>query len=242
MRNRAGSMAAAAMVAFAGGIAAQTTPGTIQGKVLTADGKPIPRANIYYGRSGRVRGKASAGAVLPPVLSAKAGLDGSFTLSNLTPGGWIVCVEAAGYLNPCHWSTAPAFTLAAGQTISNAAVRLDQAYAFQIRVKDPQGLLANEGRVTGAVLHIGVHSPSGAFQRATLVGKDSAGRSYTVAIPLKAAATLFVSGGAFQLNDDSGLPVDKGGKAASINATSAGQPGAAAQNALSFTIAGLTRP
>jgi hypothetical protein len=48
--------------------------------------------------------------------------------------------------------------------------------------------------VTGAVLQIGVQAPSGAFQRATLAGKDSTGRNYTVAIPLKAAANLFVSG------------------------------------------------
>jgi hypothetical protein len=126
MRNQSGLTPAAAIFAFAGSILAQTTPGTVQGKVLSPDGKPIPRASIYYGRSGRVKGKAAA-SVLPPVLSAKAGLDGSFTLANLTPGGWIVCVEAGGYLNPCHWSTAPAFTVASGQTISNATVHMDQA-------------------------------------------------------------------------------------------------------------------
>jgi len=240
MRNRSGLLAAA-MLASAGSILAQTTPGSIQGKVLSADGKPIPRAAIYYGRSGRTKGKAAA-SVLPPVLSAKAGLDGSFTLPNLTPGGWIVCAEAAGYLNPCHWSTAPAFTVAAGQTVPNAVVHMDQAYTLQIRISDPQGLLANEGKVPGAVLHLGVQAPSGAFQRATLAGKDSSGRSYTLAVPLKTAANLFVSGGAFQLNDDSGLQLAKNGKVTPVIAPGAGKPGAAPSAPLGFTITGLTRP
>ncbi|MGA2501666.1 MAG: carboxypeptidase-like regulatory domain-containing protein [Tepidisphaeraceae bacterium] len=240
MRYRS-AFTAAAVLASAGGIFAQTTPGAIQGKLLSADGKPIPRASIYYGRSGRTTGKAAA-SVLPPVLSAKAGLDGSFTLPNLTPGGWIVCVEAAGYLNPCHWSTAPAFTVAAGQTISNATVHMDQACTLQIRVKDPQGLLANEGKVAGAVLQIGVRAPSGAFQRATLAGKDSSGRNYTVAIPLKVAASLFVSGGAFQLNDDSGLQLANNGKVTPVTAPDTSKPGAAPAAALGFTITGLTRP
>ena len=175
----------AATMTLAGTAWSQVAPGTVQGKVLTADGKPIARANIYYGRSGRVKGKAASAVVLPPVLSAKAGLDGSFALPNLTPGGWVVCAEATGYLNPCHWSTVRALTVATGQTISNATIQMDQAYKLQIRVDDPQGLLANEGKTAGAVLQISVQSPSGATQRALLAGKDSIE---------KAAQTLEIGG------------------------------------------------
>jgi hypothetical protein len=210
--------------------------------VLSADGKPIARASIYYGRRGSVKGKAAAGAVLPPVLSAKAGLDGTFSLPNLSPGGWVICVEAAGFLNPCHWSTAPVFTVVAGQAISNATVHMDQAYTLQIRIKDPQGLLANEGKVAGAILQIGVQAPSGALQRATLAGRDATGRSYTLAIPLKAAANLFVSGGAFQLNDDSGLQLAKSGKLTPVTAPDTSKLSATQPTPLGFTITGLTRP
>jgi len=240
MRYRSGFIAVA-VLASASAVMAQTTPGSIQGKVLSADGKPIPRASIYYGRSGRVKGKAAAGAVLPPVLSAKAELDGSFTLPNLLPGGWIVCAEATGYLNPCHWSTAPAFTVGSGQTISNAAVHMDQAYQYQVRINDPQGLLANEGKAAGSVLQIGVQAPSGALQRAPSVVKDSTGRTYTIAIPLKAAVNLFVSGGAFQLNDSSGLQLEKGGRVTQVtapaptSATAAGPP-------LAFTVTAWGKP
>ena len=227
--------------ASAGVARAQTVPGAIQGRVLSADGKPIARASLYYGRSGRTKGKAAA-SVLPPVLSVKAGLDGSFALPNLAPGGWIVCAEAAGYLKPCHWSTAPAFTIAAGQTIANATVHMDQAYTFQIRIKDPQALLANEAKVAGAVLQIGVQAPSGAFQRASLAGKDSSGRNYTVAIPLKTAANLFVSGGAFQLNDDSGFQVANHGKVTPVTAPDPSKTGAAGPVPLSFTVTGLGKP
>ena len=232
-------LTAAAILMCAGMILAQT-PGAIQGKVLSADYKPIARASIYYGRSGRAKGKATA-SVLPPVLSAKAGFDGSFTLPNLPPGGWIVCAEAGGYLNPCHWSTAPAFTVAAGQTISNATIYMDQAYTLQIRINDPQGLLVNEGKVAGAVLQIGLKAPSGAFQRATLAAKDSSGRSYILSIPLKAAANLFVSGGAFQLNDNAGLQLANSGKLTPVAAPETGNPNAAQPLPVAFTITGLTR-
>ena len=223
--------------AAAGAAWAQNAPGAIQGKVLSADGKPIPRASLYYGRSSGTNGRASA-SVLPPVRSVKAGLDGSFALPNLAPGGWIVCAEAAGYLDPCHWSNAPAFTLASGQTISNAVIPVDQAYTFQIRVKDPQGILANEGKAAGAILQIGVQAPSGAFQRASLAGTDSGGRSYTVAIPLKGAAKLFVSGGAFLLSDDSGSQIAKQGRVILVMPPDSNKPGAA----LGFTVNGLGKP
>ena len=219
----------------------QSTPGVIQGTVLSADGKPIPRANLYYGRTAPAKGKA-AGTVLPPVLSAKAGLDGRFTLSNLPPGGWTVCAEAAGYLNPCHWSTAPAFTVGAGQAVSNAAIRLDQAYALRIHIDDPLGLLANEGKAAGAFLQIGVHAPSGAFQRAHLAAKKGTVREYAVAIPLRAAAKLFVSGGAFQLNDDAGSKVAGNGRMTQVTAPDLNRAGGAAPPAISFTITGLGKP
>ena len=89
--------------------------------------------------------------VPPPVFSAKAGLAGCFTLSNLPPGGWMVCADAAGYLNPCHWSISPSFNVGSGQTISNADVRMNQAYKLRIGVNDPQGLL-NEGKAAGDAL------------------------------------------------------------------------------------------
>jgi hypothetical protein len=229
--------------AFAGAAWAQTAPGAIQGKVLNTDGKPVPRASLYYGRTGRTKGKAFA-SVLPPVLSAKAGLDGSFTLPNLAPGGWIVCAEAAGYLDPCHWSTAPAFNVAAGQTISNATVAMDQAYTLQIRVNDPQGFLASEGKAAEAVLQIGVHARSGAFQRATLAGKDAGGRNYAVTIPLKAPANLFVSGGAFQLKDNVGAQVDNHGRLTAVSAPDPGKGGDGPQGPLplAFTVTGLGKP
>jgi hypothetical protein len=229
------------LIASTGGALAQTAPGVIQGIVQSADGKPLSRANVYYGRTGPTKGKA-VGMVLPPVLFAKAGMDGRFTLSNLPPGGWTVCAESAGYLNPCHWSTAPAFIVGAGQTISNAAIRLDPAYALRIHINDPLGLLTNEGKAAGAHLQIGVHAPSGAFQRARLAGKDSTGRDYTVAIPQRATAKLFISGGAFQLNDDTGLQLARSGRMTQVTAPDLSRPGTAAPPTVGLTVTGLGRP
>ena len=241
MRRLPGLACFAAIVVASVTAWAQGAPGVIQGTALSADGKPLPRASLYYGRTSRVKGKPT-GAVLPPVLAAKAGLDGRFTLSNLPPGSWTVCAEASGYLNPCHWATAPVFVVGAGQSSLKAEVRMDQAYVLHIRVNDPQGLLANEGKAAGALLQIGVHAPSGAFQRASLSGKDSKGREYTVAIPLRAAAKLFVSGGAFQLNDGAGLPVSKNGNLTEVTAPDANKAGMAGPRPPAFTITGLGRP
>jgi hypothetical protein len=201
----------------------------------------LERANIYYGRAGRVKGKTASAVVLPPVFSAKTGLDGSFALPNLTPGGWVVCAEAVGFLNPCHWSTTPAFTVAAGQTIPNATIHMDQAYKLQIRVNDPQGLLANEGKAAGAILQISIHAPSGADQHALLASIDSKGRNYTVSIPLKAPANLYVSGGPFQLHDESGLQLPKNGKVTQVTAPDPAKAGPAEPLVLNFTVTGLGR-
>jgi hypothetical protein len=51
-----------------------------------------------------------------------------------------------------------------------------------------------------------------------------------------------MAGGAFQLNDDSGLQVTKNGKVTPVTAPDTTKAGAAAPAPLGFTITGLTRP
>jgi hypothetical protein len=239
LQTRVGALAVVLACGSAGW--SQVSPGTIQGTVLSADRRPIPRATVYYGRSGRSKGNAAA-SVLPPVLTLKAGLDGTFTLPNLSPGGWTVCIEARGYVNPCHWSAAPSFNVTAGHTVANADIRLDEAYTLQIRINDPHGFLANEGKSPGGPLRIGVHAPSGAFQHAMLWRADTKGRDYSVVIPLKSAAKLFVSGGAFQLNDDAGVALSKNGKLTQLLAPDSSKVAAGEILPLQFTVTGLGKP
>src|SRR5262249_15796056 len=124
----------------------------------------------------------------------------------------------------------------------NAVIRLDQAYALRIRIHDPLGLLTNEGKAAGASLLIGVHAPSGAFQRARLAGKNNTSREYTVGIPLRAAAKLFVSAGTFQLNDDAGSQLPRSGRLTQVTAPDLSKAGTAAPPPLGFTVTGLGRP
>ena len=116
---------------------------------------------------------------------------------------------------------------------------MDQAFLLQIHVSDPQGLLAKE---SSNAINIGVHAASGAFQRASLTSRDGKSRDYTVAIPLHGAAKVFVSGGAFQLNDNSGAQVSKGGKLTQVTAPETGKAGVAGPAGLGYTVTGLGKP
>jgi Carboxypeptidase regulatory-like domain len=79
----------------------QTGTGSIQGTIVDAKTlKPVPAALVMASRSGA-----------PPFTkNTKSGGDGAFQIQGLTPGNYLVCVQASGdqYLNPCEWNGTPA--------------------------------------------------------------------------------------------------------------------------------------
>jgi hypothetical protein len=214
----------------------------IRGTVVSSEGKPIPYAAMVYGRAAADKPKATA-AIVGPVLTARAASDGSFTLGNLAAGTWLVCVEADGFLDPCHWSFAPPrVTVAAGQTVTDTLVRLDPAYTLRVQIRDPQRLLANEGKAAGARLQIGVRTLSGMLQAATVSSNAPGERGYAVKAPVRSPVRLFVSGGSFGLSDASAAPVPANGKLTEVAAPDPSKAKVGAVPSLSFTITSIGRP
>jgi len=219
---------------------AQTSPsptGSIRGNLVASDGASLAGVTLQYGRLAPRNPKAGP-AMLPPVLTVTTAAAGAFSLPNLAPATYLVCVQVRGgaYLDPCHWSANGAtFTVAAGETVTNAVLRVAKGYPLQVRVNDPQQTLASEGKVLGAHLQVGVWAPSGALLQGTFTPGDVTGRSYLVTVPFDQPVSVLVSGGAFRLSDSSGVPLAAAGKLTQVTVPSTGAP-----PSLLFGITGLT--
>lgn len=210
---------------------------SISGVVLRLDGTGIGGVTLLYGRLAPAKPKAAA-AMLAPISTATTGTNGSFVLQNLSAGTYLVCAEVAGFLNPCHWSsTPPTFLVNAGQSVSNAAIHLNPGHPLQVQINDPQGLLANEGKTSGAFLHIGVQAVSGVFQRAVLADSNATSRHYVITVPYDSPVNTLVSGGTFQLNDNAGVAIANTGKPTQVTVPSVG-----AAPTLVFSVAGIHAP
>lgn len=232
-----------ALLALAASAWAQAVPtGSIAGTVLSAEGKPLPRAVLVYGPAAPAKAKAIA-AMRGPALAARTAADGSFTLAQLAPGNWLICVEAPGHLDPCHWSYAPpVIAVAAGQAARNTVIRLEAACTLHIQVKDPQRLLPNEGKAAAARLLIAARTPSGALHRASLSSNVAGERGYTVTVPARSPARVFVAGGSFQLQDGAAAPVPAAGRLVEVAPPDPAKAMAGGAARLSFTVAGMGRP
>jgi hypothetical protein len=211
-----------------------TGTAAIKGTVTSAAGVAISGARIVYGRG--AAGKYGAPILLPPSSTATTAKDGSFALTNLPAATYVLCVQVVNtaYLDPCHWSnSAPTYKLSAGQTISNAAIKLTLGHSLQIRVNDPQQQLKNEGKTPGSYVHIGAWAPSGALHMAALVASDAAGRTYSVSIPFDTPVNLSVLSGGFQLADANGVALPSIGSGTSVTASSTG-----IVNPITYTVKG----
>jgi hypothetical protein len=210
--------------------------GSLDGLVKSSRGAPIPGAVVSYGRLAPASPRAAA-AMVPPVVTTVTDANGSFSIRNLTAATYLVCVAVKGgaYLNPCHWSDSPfTFTVAAGQAIHGAVIRIEPAQQVTVAISDPSGAFASAGKGLGAHLLLGARAPSGALLPARLAASSASGRTYHLTVPFDSPTDVFIAPGAFALADDSGNPVPKGGKAMKITAASGGAP-----PALSFVVKGV---
>lgn len=187
----------------------QTDTTTISGTVVDAKAqKPVPSALVIASRAGA-----------PPFTrSTKSGGDGAYRIQGLTPGNYLVCVQASGdqYLNPCEWNgSPPGVTLVSGKPATGIQIALTPASVLNVQVKDTQKALSQptkDGRRPD--LSIGVWGPGGRYYPAramtapTATGGPEAGTptySYQLAVPRDIALKLHISSRGLKLGDADGV-------------------------------------
>ncbi|MCC7157784.1 MAG: carboxypeptidase regulatory-like domain-containing protein [Bryobacterales bacterium] len=185
-----------------------TGAASIGGTVVDAKTqKPVPAALVTAGRAGA-----------PPFTrNTRAGGDGAYQIQGLTPGNYLVCVQAGDqYLNPCEWNGSPAgVTLASGQTATGIKIALTLASVLNVQVKDAQkalGQLTKDGRRPD--LSIGVWGPRGLYYPARRVSAPAgtAGPqasiptySYQLAVPRDTALNFSIASRDLKLGDANGV-------------------------------------
>ena len=194
-------MLALAFLFQSAALLAQTA--SIQGTVADATNhQPIAGALVTAVRAG-----------LPPASqTATTGSDGAFQVQHLPAGAYSLCVQVPGdtYLDLCQWSPASAakVTLAAGQTSSGNALKIDKGSVLQVHIDDPGHLLAQKtSRGRDPQILIGVWGASSLFFPVHATSKDTAGANFQVTVPRDTPLKLNVASKDLKLSNASGAAI-----------------------------------
>jgi hypothetical protein len=111
---------------------------------------------------------------------------GAYSFTGLEPGNYQVCVQVPGgpNLDPCQWSTPTPIAVASGATTANQTTTAVKGAVLQVRINDPQQLLATDKSTSASDIVVGVLLPQALFQPMRLATSDATGRTYDAAIPL----------------------------------------------------------
>jgi hypothetical protein len=151
--------------------------------------------------------------IAPPVITGPlaatvaADANGTFHADGLTPGQYIACAEATspGYLDPCHWATsAPAFTVVAGQATSGVTITMAKGSVLHIHVDDPQQLLKPLTSAVDLDFQIHVVTPKGLHYRAPLQSSTAVARDHAITIPFGTPMNVRVLSAHYAVSDQSG--------------------------------------
>jgi len=234
------------MCGLAAALLGQNT-GTVTGILTSTVGAAVPGASV----TAYLQGATSTNGSFPPVFSAVTASDGSFTLSGLAAGTYVVCAENASraLLNPCFWSAKTTrFTLAPGGTVTGVSLVAEMGVALNIRVNDAMGLMASNPKRDDVL--IGVKPPAGPALPSQLLSVDSTGKTFTVLAPQKQLARILVYSANFSLSDNQGdsfatpnvaITVAAPSASASANSSTGASPAATATApALTLNVLGQT--
>ncbi len=210
MKIRAASNIVKALAVLFATHALAAPTGSIQGRVLAANGTPLAGAIVS---AHTALPSASGPRFLPTVVpipvgpllaSATSDADGSFTLKGLPSGGIVICVDpgVGKNLNPCLWSASPPRAqLADGQRIQGHEIQLQPGAVVSIRVLDAGRLIAAGGAGRERDLRAGVIGHARMFLNAALVSSDSTGRTYAISVPLDTSLRSIVQSHDLKIND-----------------------------------------
>jgi hypothetical protein len=198
-------------------IAFGQSTGSISGIVKDDTGQPVAGGYAVASPAGP--------SATPLTYTAMTSAKGEFNLTGMQPGKYSICVQVPGgaHLDPCRWSSAVQVTVGAGQAVSNQAIGVTKGSVLQVRIDDPNKLLATSG--PGDLL-VGVFLPSALFEPLRLVASDASGRTYQTAIPFDTSVRLSVTSAHLALADAKGAKLTP--VTASSGGSTAGSPGASA--------------
>ena len=181
----------------------------VTGTVADDSGRPVPGARILISYPPSVKVSVTAPPVITGPLAATVTADanGAFHADALAPGDYIACAETTspGYLDPCHWATsAPSFTVTAGQTTSGINIVMAKGSVLRIHVDDPQQLLKPATGPIDLDFQIHVVTPKGLHYNAQLQSSTAVARDHAITIPFGTPVSLRVMAAHVTVNDQSG--------------------------------------
>jgi hypothetical protein len=177
--------------------AAAQTAGAIEGTITNEAKQPVSGAIVTA-----VGGTARTATPRSVVTQAT----GAFTIPNLPPGSYKLCVQAPGtsYLNPCHWERPRLVAVAAGQTTKGIGVALRSGSPLKVRVNDASKLLRQAPGAAGRSVMLMVATPGGFYQPLSLTAKDDAGSDHEVVVPFDLPVRVLVYSRGLALRDSRG--------------------------------------
>lgn len=190
--------------------------GSINGSVTGADGSIIQAGLVTATLREITFPERPIG---PKSGRAEIGPTGTFTISGLNDGTYILCVQTqrTTWLNPCEWGEKGAIVSLSqsgrGQTVS---IVLTKGAIITIQVNDTSNYLNDEGKTPGVHLLIGVPTDAHFFQQAWVASQGSKGRVYQVLVPFDRLTRISVASAIFQLADTANLPLARMGNTLSV--------------------------
>lgn len=155
---------------------------SVEGKVQTEDGKPVPNALVVVMPS-----SPAADAAKFSVHSAMTAEDGNYKVEGPGLGSYVVCVQPADeeLLSSCRWTVgARQLTLAAAGKTQGVDLALARGVVLRFRVDDPEGVLPRAAKPEAAGIFLpGVWTKQGLFEPAQLRSDDEQGIDFILTVP-----------------------------------------------------------
>lgn len=171
--------------------------GGIQGVVKDDSGKAV---------AGAVAIATGVGTSSHQSHTATTTASGAYSFTGLEPGQYQVCVQLPGgpNLDPCQWSKPTLIAVASGTTTANQTTTAVKGSVLQVRINDPQKLMATDKSASASDIVVGVLLPQGLFQPMRLGSSDATGRTYDAAIPMGVPIHVQIHSSHLQIADNLG--------------------------------------